>query len=126
MSNVELIAFLRDLMQRKKRLPSQLAADLGVSHPTIGRWMRDEDIPNPTSCQALAEYSGEPLQKVLCLAGHVSLPVEEVPDRWPAFAEYVRRKYPKVLEEDLIEEIEGMIERKMDRMKQQEKPLKTA
>ena len=126
MSNVEFIAFLREVMRRKKRLPSQLATDLGVSHPTVLRWYSGNDIPNPRSCQALAEYSGEPVQKVLWLAGHVSQPVEEEPERWPEFGEYVRRKYPNVLDEDLIEEIEGMIDRKIERMKQQEGALKTA
>ncbi|MBA7706928.1 hypothetical protein ES703_115787 [subsurface metagenome] len=43
-------SFPKEVMRRRKRLPSQLAADLGVSHVTVS-WR-------------LAEYSGVPVQKV--------------------------------------------------------------
>ena len=51
-------------MRRRKRLPSQLAADLGVSHATVGRWLYGMDIPSPKSCQKLADYSGIPRETV--------------------------------------------------------------
>ncbi|MFC1968978.1 YHS domain-containing protein [Chloroflexota bacterium] len=34
---VPIVSFLEELMRRRKRLPSQLAADLKVSHATVRR-----------------------------------------------------------------------------------------
>ena len=62
---MKIIKFLEDLMRRRRRLPSQLAADLGVSHATVRRWLFNEDIPSTRSCRRLADYSGVPLQNVL-------------------------------------------------------------
>ena len=58
-------------MRRRKRLPSQLAADLGISHATVRRWLFGEDIPSVRSCQLLADYSGISLQKVLKITGQL-------------------------------------------------------
>jgi len=35
--NESLVTFLEELMRRQRRLPSQLAADLGISHATVSR-----------------------------------------------------------------------------------------
>ena len=102
-------------MRRKKRLPSQLAADLEVSHATVSRWLSDKDNPNTRSCRRLAEYSGVPLEKVLYLAGHLPRIAEERPPDWPEFREYARQKYPTELDEDLITMIEDLIERRRGR-----------
>jgi len=37
--NVPIASFLKEVMRRRKRLPSQLAVDLGVSHATVSRWL---------------------------------------------------------------------------------------
>jgi len=99
-------------MRRKKRLPSQMAADLGVSHATVSRWLTGKDIPNTKSCRRLAEYSGVPLEKVLSLAGHLPVIAEKGPPDWPEFREYARQKYASELDEDLITMIEDLIERR--------------
>ena len=112
---VPIVAFLRELMRRRKRLPSQLAADLGVSHVTVSRWLSGGDVPSTSSCRKLAEYSGVPLQKVLSIAGHMTGIMEQGPVEWPEFREYARRKYPKELDEDLITMIEDLIERRRHR-----------
>lgn len=111
LSNNSFVAFLEEVMRRRRRLPSQLAADLGISHATVIRWMSGESVPSTSSCRKLAEYSGVPLQKVLYYAGHTPRMVEHQPDEWPEFGEYVRRKYPQ-LDEDLIIVIENLIESK--------------
>ncbi len=64
-------------------MPSQLAAELGVSHTTIGRWLQGRDIPSTRSCQRLAEYSGVSLEMVLRIAGH--LPVADGEGLEPPF-----------------------------------------
>lgn len=108
-------AFLKEVMRRRKRLPSQLAADLGVSHTTISRWLSGEDVPNTRSCQRLAEYSGVPLEKVLSIVGHLPRIAEKGPLEWPEFREYARQKYHAELDEDLITMIEALIERRKKR-----------
>ena len=112
---VPLVSFLRELMRRRKRLPSQLAADLGVSHATVSRWLSGEDVPNTRSCRRLAEYSGVPMEKILSIAGHLSTVAETGPPEWPEFREYARQKYPRELDEDLITMIEDLIERRRGR-----------
>ena len=106
------ISFLKEVMRRRKRLPSQLAADLGISHATVIRWMAGADIPNPRSCRVLAEYSGVPVENVLAAAGHLSGISEKGPAEWPEFREYARRKYPAELDDDIITMIEDLIERR--------------
>lgn len=110
-----IVSFLQDLMSRRKRLPSQLAADLGVSHTTVKRWLSEDDIPNTRSCQKLAEYSGVPVEKILSLTGHLPRIAEAIPTKWPEFREYAQRKYPHELDEDLITMIEDLIERRRER-----------
>jgi transcriptional regulator with XRE-family HTH domain len=105
-------SFLQELMRRRKRLPSQLAGDLGVSHVTVRRWLFGEDIPNLRSCKMLAEYSGIPLQKVLKIVGQIpELAVQEAED-WPEFREYALKKYANILDEDIITMVEDLIERR--------------
>ena len=107
-----LVSFLKEVMRRRKRKPSQLAADLGISHATVSRWLSGDDVPNTSSCRRLAEYSGVPVEKVLSVVGHISKVSEAKSVEWPEFREYARKKYPKELDEDLITMIEDLIERR--------------
>ena len=108
-------SFLQELMRRRKRLPSQLAADLGISHATVRRWLFGEDIPSVRSCQLLADYSGIPLQKVLKITGQLPEIVTKDTQDWPEFREYAQKKYPNILDEDIITLVEDLIERRVDR-----------
>ena len=110
-----IVSFLKELMRRRKRLPSQLAKDLGVSHATVHRWLSGNDVPNTRSCRRLAEYSGVPLEKVLSIVGHLPGVAEARPPEWPEFREYARQKYPTELDEDMITMIEDLIERRRGR-----------
>ena len=107
---VTLRTFLEELMHRHQLRPNRLAADLGVSHATVGRWLSGDDIPSPYSCRKLAEYSGMPLRKVLSIAGHLPRTQGKAPAEWPEFREYALRKYPGELDEDLVITIENLIE----------------
>jgi len=109
---VPLVSFLKEVMRRRKRKPSQLAADLGISHATVSRWLSGADIPNTRSCHRLAEYSGVPVEKILSIVGHLPRIAEKAPAEWPEFREYARHKYPAELDEDLITMIEDLIERR--------------
>ena len=110
-----IVSFLKEIMRRRKRLPSQLAADLGISHATISRWLSGKDIPSIRSCQRLSEYTGVPLEKVLSIAGHLPEIGDGGPAEWPEFGEYARRKYPNELDEDLVTVIEDLIEHRRER-----------
>jgi len=46
-----IVSFLKEVMRRRKRLSSQLAADLGVSHAIVHRWLSGKDIPSTRSCR---------------------------------------------------------------------------
>ncbi len=103
--------FLKEVMRRRRRKPSQLAADLGISHATVSRWLSGLDVPNTDSCQKLADYSGVPVENVLSIVGHITK-VSEKRAEWPEFREYVKKMYPEELDEDLITMIEDLIERR--------------
>jgi transcriptional regulator with XRE-family HTH domain len=104
--------FLKEVMRRRKRKPSQLAIDLGISHATVSRWLSGSDIPNTRSCQKLADYSGVPVENILSIVGHISKVSEKKDAGWPEFREYARKMYPEELDEDLITMIEDLIERR--------------
>jgi transcriptional regulator with XRE-family HTH domain len=107
-----LVLLLKETMRRRQRKPSQLAADIGVSHATVSRWLSGKDIPSTKSCCKLAEYSGMPLQEFLIAAGHIFRTSEIAPRGWPEFREYAQQKYPAELDEDTINMIEELIERR--------------
>lgn len=109
------ISFLNEVMRRRKRKASQLAADIGVSHATVSRWLSGYDIPNTASCRRLAEYSGVPVENVLSVVGHMPKVAENKFADWPEFREYARQKYPNELDEDLITMIEDLIERRREK-----------
>jgi transcriptional regulator with XRE-family HTH domain len=110
-----LVSFLKELMRRRGLLPTQLARDLGLSHPTVTRWISGEDIPSTSSCRKLAEYSGVPLEKVFSMVGHLPKVNETAPTEWPEFREYAKRKYAAELDEDMVTMIEDLIERRRAR-----------
>jgi len=112
MNHIKLVHFLKEVMRRHQRKPSNLAADLGISHATISRWLSGQDIPNTRSCRRLAEYSGVPVEKILSIAGHLPGAAVKQPVEWPEFREYAQHKYPTELDEDLIVMIEDLIERR--------------
>ena len=107
--------FLEEIMRRRNRKRSQFAADLGISHATVSRWLSGIDIPSTQSCQKLADYSGVPVTKILSIAGHLPR-IKEMPStEWPEFREYAHKKYPTELDEDMICMIEDLIERRRAR-----------
>lgn len=99
-------------MRRRNRKPSQLAADLGISHATVSRWLSRMDVPSPKSCLRLAEYSGVPIEKMLSIVGHTPRVAERPVVEWPEFREYAKKKYPYELDEDLVTMIEDLIDRR--------------
>lgn len=118
---MDIILFLKDVMRKRRKLPSQMAAELGISHATVHRWLVGEDIPSTRSCRLLAEYSGIPLQEVLSAAGHLTDVSNVDALSWPEFREYAQEKYPDELDEDLITMIEDLIERRRQKKREDKK-----
>ena len=110
--SLPLITFLKELMHQRMLLPSQLAKEVGISHSTVSRWLQGKELPSTKSCRRLAEYSGISLQKILSVSGHVPEAIESPADNWPEFSEYIRKKYPDMLDDDLITLIERLIEQR--------------
>lgn len=110
-----LTTFLSELMRRRELLPSHLAAEIGVSHSTVSRWIKGQDVPCTKSCRKLAEYSSVSLQKILSFSGHVPVLKESPADNWPEFREYAQQKYANELDDDLITLIERLIEQRRSR-----------
>jgi len=102
-------------MRRRGRLPSQLAAALGVSHTSVSRWLSGKDRPSFASCVKLANYTGMPIQRVLQIVGYLIPPEETTASELPDFQEYAKRKYPHELDDDLVTLIEDLIERRTAR-----------
>ncbi|UCB42293.1 MAG: helix-turn-helix transcriptional regulator [Dehalococcoidales bacterium] len=110
------VTFLKELMHQRMLLPSQLAKEVGISHSTVSRWLQGKELPSTKSCRRLAEYSGVPLQKILSVSGHVPEIVESPADNWPEFREYTKKKYPDMLDDDLITLIERLIDQRRGRI----------
>ena len=68
---VPISVFITDILHQKKLLASHLAKELGVSHATVGRWIKGEDIPSPRSCYMLSKFAALPMEEVLRIAGHL-------------------------------------------------------
>ena len=70
-----LINFLNEMMRRRKRLPSQMASELGISHATVSRWLSGKDVPRAlVHAEDLPSTAGYPLTRflllsVICLKG---------------------------------------------------------
>ncbi len=116
--NESLVTFLKEIMRRRGRLPSQLAADIGVSHTSVSRWLSGKDLPSPYSCQKLADYAAAPLERVLSIAGYLPWQPNTGSAAWPHFREYAEKKYPEDLDDDLITMIEDLIERRRSKREQ--------
>ena len=111
------VSFLKEEMRRRRYSPSRLAADLGVSHTTVIRWLAGEHIPSARACRKLAEYTGIPLEKIFTIVGYLSdskVGNDGLKD-WPEFRQYAHLKYADELDDELITMIEDLIERRRRR-----------
>lgn len=66
----------RDLSQR------ELAKGLSVTPSAVNRWVNGDAIPDTASCERLANFFEEPLEKIYAMAGHpVSSSYKPPPER---------------------------------------------
>lgn len=110
------VSFLKELMYRRHINASQLAAELGISHSSISRWLNGKVSPDVKSCYRLSEYSGVPLNTILSITHNCSIGKAKTLAGWPEFREYARIKYPIELDEDIVTMIEALIDRRRARM----------
>jgi transcriptional regulator with XRE-family HTH domain len=88
---------------------------MGVSHPTVSRWLSGADVPSTVSCRKLAAYSDVPVVEILSMAGHLTEIKQSPTSDWPEFREYANIKYPNELDEDIIIMVEDLIERRREK-----------
>ena len=67
--------WLTEVLHRRRLSQRGLAALVGVSQTTVGRWCAGTDSPHPMHAARVAEALGEDSQKVLALAGFPGLVV---------------------------------------------------
>jgi transcriptional regulator with XRE-family HTH domain len=108
-------SFLGKVMMRRHRVLTQLAADLGISHASVSRWLSGKDKPSLESCRRLANYTGLAVENILAIVGHLPQPQQSPPAEWPEFREYVARKYANELDDDVVAIIEQLIQRRRER-----------
>jgi transcriptional regulator with XRE-family HTH domain len=104
--------FLEEIMQRRGFSAAALAGKVGVSRATMSRWLSGQDVPSPRSCQKMAEQLEIPPIELLAVAGHLPKAPQNFPFPLPEFREYARQKYEGQLDNDVIEIIEDLIERR--------------
>jgi transcriptional regulator with XRE-family HTH domain len=63
-------AWLRRQLQRRDWSQADLARRMNAATGAVSNWVRGERIPNPQSCERLADVLGEDPDFVLTLAGH--------------------------------------------------------
>lgn len=68
---METIGDLLDAIRQVRKLEtdSALAAALGVSRQTVNNWRQGRNTPDAVACATIAGLSGEPLAKVIGIAG---------------------------------------------------------
>lgn len=107
--------FLQDLQRQRGISLRKMASETGISASTLSRWYEGKQTPSPQSCKMLAQYLLLPIEHVLALAGHLRPLHKTNPDVLPEFREYALKKYPEVLDDDMISMIEDLIRRRMMR-----------
>ena len=120
-SEAPMVLFIKDVMRRRKLLPSQLAAELGISHTTVGRWLSGKEAPSIKSWLKLANYIDMSLEEILSQTGYLPKMNSIESSGWPEFREYAQAKYHDELDEDLVAMIEDLIERRRKRKKSSKK-----
>ena len=63
--------FIAGVLRQRHIRASHFAAEIGVSHATVGRWLKGEDVPCAKSCYKVAEFTAMPVEDVLRAAGHI-------------------------------------------------------
>ena len=63
--------FVAGVLRQRRIRASHFAVKIGVSHATVGRWLKGEDVPCAKSCYKVAEFTAVPVEDVLRAAGHI-------------------------------------------------------
>jgi transcriptional regulator with XRE-family HTH domain len=62
--------WLRQQLVRHQMSITTFASKIGVSHSSVSLWVEGKRVPNPKSCDKIADVLLVPLDEVLALAGH--------------------------------------------------------
>lgn len=70
MSKTEFGRWLAERLRGREWTNSDLARRMGTSPSVVSRWVRGERVPDPESCDKIADVLGVDVDLVLTLAGH--------------------------------------------------------
>lgn len=92
---MELRDLLRREIERRGVSQAQAAREMGVSQPVLSRWLADaEQLPSTENCQRVAVFLGQPVIKVLQMAGRVAASNQSDDDmEWDVFQRDVREVF---------------------------------
>lgn len=62
--------WLRVQMARRGFSQTELAERVGTTQSVVSRWVRNERVPDPSSCDRIADALGLDIDVVLAAAGH--------------------------------------------------------
>lgn len=62
--------WLRRQLQRREMRQADLARRVGTSPGTVSSWVNGQRVPDPASCDRIADALGVDVDEVLMLAGH--------------------------------------------------------
>ena len=69
---MDMVTWLTTQLEIKNMNAQGLSHAIGVSHVTVGKWLRGTYTPDPENCRKLAEYFQMPEQEVMIIAGHLT------------------------------------------------------
>lgn len=72
--------WLAEMMDRNGVSASTLALRLHVGESTVRRWLKGSNIPDPASCNKIAEFFSRRPAEVLMRAGHLPMDGERLAD----------------------------------------------
>lgn len=70
MADISFGRWLRQQLRRHELTQADFARRLGTSTSTVSYWINDERVPNPGSCDRIADLFHEDVDLVLTIAGH--------------------------------------------------------
>lgn len=83
--------WFKSQLDRREWNQSDFARRTGISQTTVSTWVRSRSVPDPASCDIIADVFLLPLDEVLAVAGHRPVETRSHNEAAAAIAAMVRR-----------------------------------
>lgn len=111
MSKGQFADWFRRQLDRREWNMSDFARRSDISPSVVGRWARGERIPEPASCDVIADVFGVDVDTVLTLAGHRPTPHDDDAPEVSGLVALVRKvRMDEQREHQLRVILEGMLD----------------